>query len=139
MFKYAAQFAPDPDGGFVVTFRDIPEAITQGDTLDEARAAAAEALLTAMDFYFEDGRPVPAPTAAQEGEELVQLPLTIQAKVALLNEMCAQRVRPADLARAMDVRPQEVTRILDLTHATKIETVSTALAAIGKQLDLVVH
>lgn len=139
MFNFPALFAPDPGGGFVVTFRDIPEAITQGDTLEEARLAAADALLTAMDFYFEDGRPVPTPSAAQDGEELVGLPLSVQAKVALLNEMCARRVRPADLARAMDVRPQEVTRILDLSHATKIETVGKALASLGKTLELSVH
>jgi antitoxin HicB len=89
-----------------------------------------------MDFYFEDGRPV-HPSAAQDGEELVGLPLSVQAKVALLNEMCARRVRPADLARAMDVRPQEVTRILDLSHATKIETVGKA--SLGKTLELSVH
>jgi len=139
MFNFPALFAPEPGGGFVVTFRDIPEAVTQGDTLEEARAAAADALLTALDFYFEDGRPVPAPSTAQAGEEQVGLPLSVQAKVALLNEMCARKVRPVDLARAMDVRPQDVTRILDLGHATKIETVGKALAALGRSLELSVH
>ena len=50
MLRNPAVFAPDEGGGFVVTFRDIPEAITQGDTLEEARAEAADALLTAMDL-----------------------------------------------------------------------------------------
>ena len=30
-FIYPARFTPDKDGGFVVTFPDVPEAITQGD------------------------------------------------------------------------------------------------------------
>lgn len=35
---YPARLAPDKkDGGYVVTFRDIPEAITQGDTIAEAQ------------------------------------------------------------------------------------------------------
>ena len=42
---FPALFEPDPGGGFTVTFRDVPEAITQGDTIEEARAAAADALL----------------------------------------------------------------------------------------------
>jgi antitoxin HicB len=71
---YPARFAPDDANGYVVTFRDIPEAITQGDTLDEARIMAADALRTALEFYAEDGRPVPAPSAVQAGEELVTLP-----------------------------------------------------------------
>lgn len=37
-------------GGFVVTFRDIPEAITQGETVEEALQMAREALETAMEF-----------------------------------------------------------------------------------------
>ena len=63
--KYPATFTPDPDGGFVITFRDIPEAIAQGDDEAEALAEARSALATAMDFYFEDRRAAPAPSAAR--------------------------------------------------------------------------
>lgn len=135
MFSFPAKFEPD-SGGYVVTFRDIPEAITQGDSLEEARAAALDALVTAMDFYFEDSRPVPQPSKARRDEELIELPLSIAAKVLLLNEMAAQQLRPADLAKSMHVRPQEVTRIMDLHHATKIDTMAQAFAAMGKQLEL---
>lgn len=137
MLNYPAKFEPDKDsGGFVVTFRDIPEAITQGDTLEEAREAAADALVTAMDFYFEDSRTVPGPSKAKKGEEVVELPLSVAAKVLLLNEMVHQKVRHSDLARLMDVRSQEVTRIMDLKHSTKIDTLAQAFAAIGKRLNL---
>ena len=134
--KYPARFEAAPEGGYTVTFRDIPEAITEGDTLDEARAQAADALLTAMDFYFDDGRRVPVPSAIEEGEELVSLPLSVAAKVALLNLRLETGMRPADLARAMGVKPQEVTRLLDLHHATKIDTLAAAFAAMGRELTL---
>ena len=62
--KYPATFTPAEEGGFVVTFRDIPESITQGDDEQEALFMATDALLSAMDFYFEDKRPVPAPSKA---------------------------------------------------------------------------
>jgi antitoxin HicB len=134
--KYPATFTPADEGGFVVTFRDIPEAITQGDDEAEALAMAADALVTAMDFYFEDRRSVPAPSAPQDGERLVALPLSVSAKVLLLNEMISQKVRPADLARLMGIKPQEVTRLMDLGHNTKIDTVAQALAATGIELQL---
>ena len=52
MFMYPVTLTPDKkDGGFVVTFTDIPEAITQGETEDEALAAAKDALESAIDFY----------------------------------------------------------------------------------------
>lgn len=73
--KYPARFDPAEEGGFVVTFRDIPEALTQGDTEAEALDAAKQALITAMDFYFEDKRQVPKPSKIQEGERYVELPL----------------------------------------------------------------
>lgn len=136
---YPAQFTPAEEGGFVVTFRDIPEAITQGDDLTEARAMAADALLTAMDFYFEDKRTVPMPSALQEGEEGVALPASVFAKVLLLNTMLEQDVSNAELARRMGTRPQDVQRIVNLGHTTKIDTIAAALHQLGKNLFLQLH
>lgn len=134
---YPATFKADPSGGFVVSFRDIPEAITQGDDEQEAMEMAVDALVTAMDFYFEDQRQVPLPSAPKRGERMIELPISLAAKILLLNEMLAQKIRPADLARRMSVRPQEVNRLLNLTHKTKIDTVVDALHALGRKLDLV--
>jgi antitoxin HicB len=137
--KYPASFKLSDSGRYIVSFRDIPEALTQGDTEAEALDMAADALLTAMDFYFEDRRPVPLPSEAVEGERLIELPLSASAKVLLLNETLKQRVRPADLARLMNVKPQEVNRIVDLHHATKIDTLAAAFKALGRELELIVR
>lgn len=134
--RYPALFQAEPDGGFSVTFRDIPEAITQGDTIEEARAMAADALLTALDFYFEDSRPVPKASKAKAGEELVEIPPSAWAKVLLLNEMATQQVRPAELARRLNTSPQEVNRLVNLKHVTKIDALAAALSALGKRLEV---
>lgn len=136
MWSFPARFEADPEGGFSVTFRDVPEAITQGDTLEEAQAEAVNALVTAMEFYFEDNRPVPEPSSPGEGEELVTLPTSVATKVMLLNLMLHERKRPVDLARSMHVKPQEVTRIMNLHHATKIDTLVAAFGALGRQLEV---
>ncbi|WP_342669164.1 type II toxin-antitoxin system HicB family antitoxin [Curvibacter gracilis] len=134
MLKFPACFEESVHGGFVVTFRDIPEAITQGDTFAQAHAMAIDALTTAMDFYVEDRRPVPLPSTARSGEHLLALPPTIVAKVLLHNTCLESRTRPADLARAMGIKPQEVHRILDLHHATQIDTLAVAFRALGCEL-----
>lgn len=139
MFNYPAKFAPEADGGFSVTFRDIPEAITQGDTFEEALEAARDALITAMDFYVEDRRAVPQPSKARKGEHLVSLPTSVAAKVLLLNSMVEMNTRPVDLARAMNIKPQEVTRLVDLHHSTKIDTLAAAFSAMGRSLEVVVR
>lgn len=133
---YPAKFAAAKEGGFVVTFRDIPEAITQGDSEAEAMEMAEDVLISAMDFYFEDRRAVPAPSPAKRGERLVELPASVAAKVLLLNELVAAKVSNAELARRMGTRAQEVQRIVNLNHATKIDTIAAALKALGKGLDV---
>lgn len=135
MFSYPARVTRDGDG-FTVSFPDIPEALTGAKDRDEAIALAADALTSAMDFYFEDRRPVPPPSAPKRGQITVDLPASVSAKVLLLNEMIAQGKRPADLARLMHARPQEVTRLIDLHHPTKIDTVAAALRALGRRLDM---
>lgn len=124
------------DQAFVVTFRDIPEAITQGYTYDEAIEMAEDALLTAMDFYFEDNRPVPSPSQPQKDEVLVTLPVSASTKVMLLNLLLEEHVSQAELAKRMGIRPQQVTRIVNLEHTTKIDTVEQAFKALGRKLSI---
>ena len=57
----------------VVTFRDVPEAITQGDTFEDALDMAEDALRTAMEFYDEDGKTYPTPSEPQHGDVMIAL------------------------------------------------------------------
>lgn len=134
--QYPALFAPAPEGGYVVTFRDIPEAITQGDDDDEAMEMAEDVLISAMDFYFEDKRSVPPPSQPEPGERMVPLPASVAAKVLLLNEMLAQKVGPSELARRLKTSPQVVNRLIELQHATKIDKVEEALGCLGRRLEM---
>jgi antitoxin HicB len=134
--RFPAKFARAKEGGFVVTFPDIPEAITQGDNIDDAMHHATDALESALDFYFEEGRRVPMPSRPKRGQRMVELPASVAAKVLLLNEMIRQKVRPAELARRLRVTPQEVTRLIDLRHATKIDGIAGALKALGKTMEI---
>lgn len=126
-----------PDGKFfLITFPDIPEAITQGDDIEDAMRQGADALETALDYYFEVGRTVPAPSKPRRGQRVIELPASLTAKVLLLNEMVAQKVRPVELARRLLVTPQEVTRLIDLHHTTKIDGIASALKALGKTMEI---
>lgn len=59
--------------GFVVKFRDVPEALTQGKDFLEAVEMAQDALRTAMEFYDEDNKPRPKPSEPQHGDVLINL------------------------------------------------------------------
>lgn len=138
MLTYPATLTRD-GGGYLVQFPDIPEALTQGETREKALEMAADALRTAMDFYFEGERPVPMPSRVKRGQVGVELPASLAVKVLLLNTMLEQSVSAAELARRLHTSPQSVTRLVDLNHATKIDTVADALKAMGRRMELVVH
>ncbi|WP_042086492.1 type II toxin-antitoxin system HicB family antitoxin [Acinetobacter bereziniae] len=118
---------------YVVSFRDIPEALTQGYSLEEAKEQALDSLITAFDFYFEDNRAIPVPSEALEGEYLIELPISVWSKVLLLNAMLEQHVSQSELAKRLHRSRQEMQRIIDLNHNTKIDTVVEALKQLGKQ------
>ena len=135
--RYPVKLEKDGEGWFA-SFPDVPEALTSGSTVEEALEMAKDALITSMDFYFEDGRPVPLPSVMAEGEYSVDLPASLWAKVLLLNEMLAQKKRPTDLAGLLGAKLQDVQRLFDLGHPTKIDKVEQALEALGKHLVMAV-
>jgi antitoxin HicB len=121
---------------FLATFPNIPEAISQGKTRQEALQAAQEALETALDFYFDEQRTVPIPSNAKRGQSGIELPPSIAAKVVLMNEMVRQRVRPAELARRLNTSPQAVNRLVNFKYSSKIDGIDEALKALGKTLEV---
>lgn len=122
------------DGGYVVSFPDIPEALTQGDDREDALSMGLDALVTAFEFYFEDGHKVPPP--GDVTGDYVELPASVVAKVLMLNAFVDSSLTQVELATRMGVKKQEVTRLFDLKHSTKIDTIQKALKAIGKSLEL---
>jgi antitoxin HicB len=134
MRAYPAILMPDPDGGFTVTFRDVPEAITEGDSRDEALLRAEDALESALAMYVAAKEPLPTPSSAQAGEALVALSALGMAKAALYEAMREQGVGRAELARRLRWHLPQVNRVLDLRHASKMEQLEAALAALGLRL-----
>jgi predicted RNase H-like HicB family nuclease len=57
--QYLCTFRPEAEGGYTVRCAAFPELITNGRTLEEARAAAREALELCLEVYRDEGRPIP--------------------------------------------------------------------------------
>ena len=134
MRAYPAKLSPDPDSGFTVTFRDVPEAITEGDTKEEALLRAEDALESALAMYVAAKEPLPKPSAAERSEVMVPLSALGMAKAALYDAMREQGVGRAELARRLRWHLAQINRVLDLRHASKMEQVEAALAALGLRL-----
>lgn len=133
---YPATFTDD-DGTLLVRFRDIPEAITCGDNIDDAMMMAIDCLETAFVFYMDKRLPIPAPSELQDGEHAIYLPVAVQTKIALYHEMLAQGITKAELARRLSVGQKQIDRLWDLSHSTKLEFLEKAFMAINKRLNFV--
>ncbi|MFC3873284.1 type II toxin-antitoxin system HicB family antitoxin [Neisseria musculi] len=135
MLSYRYELTPDDNGTFLVTFPDIPEAVAVGEDKESAAIEALDGLLCALDGYFEDRRAIPLPSTEQ-GSDTVTLPALETAKVLLLNEMIAQGVKKAEMARRLDVHMPQIDRLLDLRHNTKIDFLEKAAEKLGKHLSI---
>jgi predicted RNase H-like HicB family nuclease len=58
-YRYTVLFEPAEEGGYVVTCPSLPGLVTEGDTLEEARAMAADAVRGYLEALAKDGRPIP--------------------------------------------------------------------------------
>jgi antitoxin HicB len=133
-YVYRAEFERGARRGLVVSFPDVPEAITQGRDMADARAMAEEALGLVLLAYLERGMPLPKPRA--RGRHLVEIAVApdVAAKLAVLESFVAAGITKSELARRLGKDEKEVRRILDPKHATKLPALTAALRALGKRL-----
>ncbi|MDD5215893.1 MAG: type II toxin-antitoxin system HicB family antitoxin [Methylococcales bacterium] len=100
MFNYPVMLTPDDDS-ILVTFPDIPEAITFGRNEEEALLQAVDALESALSFYVDDRRALPEPSVIK-GMKTVQPCALKCVKLGLYNEMLKQGVKKSELARRLN-------------------------------------
>lgn len=136
MLRYPVEIIQDDNGSYLITCPDIPEMASVGEDLESALLEAEEGLETALEFYFDDRRTIPLPSKAKAEQHTVPLTLLRSLKVLLLNEMIAQDIRKAEMARRLDVHMPQIDRLLDLRHSTKAEFIEKAFAKLGKSLHI---
>ncbi len=102
-FEYPVLLTPDQGGGFVVTSRDLPEVITQGETIENALFEAADALDEAFAARIDDGLAIPPPSPLQAGEYWVGPPVETAIKAGLYLALRESRISKSELARRLGV------------------------------------
>jgi len=133
-FHYRALIEPGHDPGFVVSFPDVPEAITQGATRGEALDMAADALGLALLVYARERRPLPKDRAKGSGLASVAVEPEVAAKLALLGAFTQSGMTKVELGRRLQKDEKEIRRMLDPMHPTKLGPLKEALAVLGQRL-----
>jgi antitoxin HicB len=137
IFDYPVTLTPD-DGSLMVTFTDVPEAITFGADKDEALLNAVDALETALSFYVEARLPLPAPSKPKRSQKTGRPSALECAKLGVYQAMTEQGLRKADLARKLGWHMPQVDRLFDLRHASKLDQIGAATAVLGRHIEVTV-
>lgn len=135
---YAVTLTPDDeDGGFVVTCRDLPGLVTQGETQGDALAMAVDGIMTLLSGRMDRNQALPPPTPARDGETWVPLPGLVAAKLAIRRAMLDQSMTQDDLAGRLGIPRKSLQRLLDPYHASRWDQVEAAGAALGLRFRIV--
>lgn len=133
-FAYPARFSKERDGGYLVTFPDLPDAITQGDSLDDAKEMAADCLAETIGARIAERADIPIPSATRRGQILIAVPAHVAVKAALYVAMQQQGVSLSELARLLGGQPVQVRRLLDPGKASSLKRIDHALSAMGRRV-----
>lgn len=137
MFDFPVTLTPD-DGTVLVTFADVPEAITFGADEGEALRNAVDALETGLSFYVDARKPLPKPGKPKRGQKTVRPSALESAKLGVYKAMTEQGVKKAELARRLGWHMPQVDRLFDLRHASRMDQIEAAAAALGRHIEITV-
>lgn len=133
-FEYPVLLKVAEEGGFIVTCRDLPALITQGENKEDALAQAADAMDEVFATYMLEGLTFPAPSKIGRGEYSVAPPAETMAKAALYTAMSEAGITKVQLARQLGIDEKEVRRLLDPHYASKLPRIAQAIQLLGKRL-----
>jgi antitoxin HicB len=139
-FVYRARFEPgEKRGVVVVSFPDVPEAITEGKGAADAVAQAQEALGLALLTYPARNLPLPMPKARGRGLVPIAVEPSVAAKLAFLDAFREAGIGKSEFGRRIGKDEKEVRRLLDPKHPTKLSTLTEALRVLGRRLIIAVE
>ncbi len=133
-FQYPVLLTPAEEGGYVVTCRDLPQLITQGEDEPDALAQAADAMDEVFATYMIQGLDFPEPSKARRRERLMAPPAGTEAKAALYVAMREAGISKVQLAKQLGVDEKEVRRLLDPHYGSKLPRIAEAIKLLGQRL-----
>lgn len=72
-YRYTVIFEPAEEGGYVVRCPALPGLVTEGDTLEEARAMAQDAIRGYIESLRKDHMPIPSDKPSMKEEIRVSM------------------------------------------------------------------
>ena len=133
--KYPAKIQKEEDGTFFVSFPDIPEALTQGATMEEALFNASEVLTLSMEYRLDEEQKVPD-SSDIVGDNIHLISPSAKVQSAMLIRHSRQGRSLAELARTLETSWPSVQRLENPHNSPTLKMIDKAATALGKRLVL---
>ena len=132
---YPAQITFDKgDNRFFVKFIDIPEAITEGESEDEAFFNASEALTLAIEGRLEEGMDIPQPSHCADHQKLISPSVRAQASLLIRWAKLSGDHTTSEIARNLNTSWPAVSRLEDPKHWPSLRQLEKVANFLGQQL-----
>ena len=132
--RYPAMIEKQPDGNFLVTFVDLPDTFTEGETKEEALFNAVEVLSGMLAWRLEAAKAVPTPSQKIKGATYIAPDAKTQS--AMLLRLARGERSLSELARALETSWPSAQRLENPLHWPSLKSLDRAAAALGKRLVL---
>jgi antitoxin HicB len=116
---------------YTVSFPDLSEAITEGETLEEAIFNASEVLTLTLEGRVDEGIDIPRPSSRKSAKYIAP---SARAQAALLLRWAKGDHTTAEIARALNTSWPAVSRLEDLHHWPSLRQLERAAATVGHRL-----
>ena len=135
-FGYRYTLERQENGWWLVRFPGIPEALTEGESQEEARANATDCVIAALEGYMKAGKALPREGATHSGRDRAVLPSLVTAKLAVYETMRRRGWSKLKLAKQLGTPENSVRRLLDLRHSSHMWIIDDALAKMNAELPI---
>lgn len=135
-FGYRFALERQENGWWLVRFPGIPEALTEGETQDDARANAVDCVIAALEGYMKAGKRLPREGASHSGQDRAVLPSIVTAKLAVYETMRNRGWSKLKLANELGMPENSVRRLLDLRHNSHMWIIDEALSKMNAELPI---
>ncbi len=136
MLKYPAKFEPAEEGGFIVEFPDLEGCLTEGDTLEEAKEMAQDALTGWLDVMYEMNGNIPSPSQI-EGENIYYIAPDSDVAIPILIKQLRQSkgLTQKQISEAIGIKYQAYQRFENpRTFNATVKTLKRISSVLGKEL-----
>ena len=135
MATYRIELTADDNGTFLVTAPAFPEVTSFGEGRADGLQRGLCAIEEAIAARVAAGVDIPKADGDARCADVVHTPLLMDLKIDLYRAIRAAGVTRAELARRLGWKRTSVDRLFDIDHASRLEQIEAATAALGFRVD----